>query len=238
MRQIVAAACLTEILREDLSSNQHVSQYFVKSGNVNSILSSLRNLKIDFNHILDRKNRESCSYFVTIMSLFTRLASTNCGWNALIDYLVVPTVSSLKFWKDIPRGFFTGKEWNQSFETAEGAYTRAFECFMQFCLAMASNPYWKTISCPLLEAIERNQELTNQLIRTHPTLSLTKMIALLVFYIHNLDDNAKEPIETTKCLNDLLLLHTNGAPKTGFELTNLPTRSAFNLPLNLFTKRS
>lgn len=99
---------------------------------------------------------------------------------------MLPTISTLKFWQHIPRGFFTGKEWTPSMETPEGAYAKCYLSFIQFCLSMASNPYWRTISCPILEAIERSQELTNQLIRTHPNHPITKTVAMLVFYIHSL----------------------------------------------------
>lgn len=79
--------------------------------------------------------------------MFTRLAATNCGWNALNDYGVLAVICGLKFWKDVPRGFFTGKQWNLSLESPESAYAKVFDSFIHFCLSMSSNAYWRILCC-------------------------------------------------------------------------------------------
>uniref|UniRef100_A0A7E4WAH4 Nucleoporin NUP188 homolog n=1 Tax=Panagrellus redivivus TaxID=6233 RepID=A0A7E4WAH4_PANRE len=235
--KIVATSCLTEMIREDVVGTQNVAQLFVKSGNVRCILSSISVLKIDFTHILDRENREAALFCESAFALFIRLAGSNVGWNALVDFGVLDQLSDLSFWTSVPEGFFTGKKWKRGMDTPEGVYALLFDSLVHLTIGMASNNYWRTISCPLLQVIERNQEFVNQLLRTNKDDPTLKTLALLVEYVHRLDENAREPIETTKGLNDLLLFHRHGGEKNKFELANLPNHSAFNFPLSLFSAK-
>jgi len=234
--KIVATACLNELIREDVKETQLISTQFVKLGNVKSILMSLESISLDFAYILDTKNKYSCIYLEAIMSLFTELSFAGTVWSTLVDHDVLGRIATLQFWQNVPQGFFTGKTWEINLQSPEGGYATLFSGLIQLCFGLASNPYWKSMAMPILCLIERFQEFTNQLIRSQPEHRLTKSTALLVYYIHELDENSRDIIMKTKCLKDLYQHHLDGGKKKGFNLANPPSRSAFNLPLSLFSK--
>uniref|UniRef100_A0A914CL06 RecF/RecN/SMC N-terminal domain-containing protein n=1 Tax=Acrobeloides nanus TaxID=290746 RepID=A0A914CL06_9BILA len=230
MGWVVSITCLTEILQEDIRGSQEIALQFARSGTIRCILDTVGQLKFKFDtDAKDREHEKAALYFESVLGLFIRVASTTAGWTALIDNSLLEKLIDLELWRNPPKEIFTSKDMD-NLSTSSMHYLRILDTLFRLCMALCSSIYWKSVSFGLLQFIEMHKEVLNQLIRVQPEHFLLKTAAAIVYYIYTLDDTTREVITSSKCLEDIRKLRTEGPPKPKFALSN----PAFNTPLNLF----
>uniref|UniRef100_A0A0N5AVU1 MMS19 nucleotide excision repair protein n=1 Tax=Syphacia muris TaxID=451379 RepID=A0A0N5AVU1_9BILA len=229
--QIVAMSCLIQVLREDSLGSQRLTSAFVKGGNLRHVLESLRQLDLD--QEVETTFMHSLVQLKIILTLLIRLALTDYGWLGLCEHHTLEVLSRMSLWKNPPKAIFLNL--NNSSMKGRGItqlYMTNVDLVIRFCLALCSNRNWKRCSGEILYLIVCNEEVLNQLSRIDEKQETVQRCAALVAHVYLLDENARDYINSSSCLESLKKLAEEPVGDASTVLLNtasvLPTATSAN----------
>ncbi|CAB3411202.1 unnamed protein product [Caenorhabditis bovis] len=243
-RKATAILLANDLLHEDLKGSKKLAACLSQSGVCRVLCEELLSIEFDWNVIASPSGAaivtrvEQCaqSHLLTsILTVFTRLASSEQGWTALSELAVTEIIAEMYVFTEPPKEVFLKPETVKIKGTPAYAFANTLDLALHLCKQLCSKAKWKKLTLRILALIQSFGEIFQQLVRAGVACNCLETARAIVYEVSVNDESIIDAIDGDNVLRQLRVSASEGLVSKKPKSAQINANSSFAAPRQLFS---